>query len=190
MKFDTFNEESTGLMTRVMTIYSALLRTSVLEDLKSQHTNGGEALWATVHIVGASRKEGENLDETVNLFSEICNLFSSCKSFLAGKTIISELNLGIHLVLVGPSMNATYKEDKVLQIGATLPLLRITTKCQLYHDYLSGDDFHTPHLIVCFNAGVWGYPDWLETLQEINDVLSCPCVITAYNIGLLTLFLN
>jgi len=40
-----------------------------------------------------------------------------------------------------------------------------------------------PDLIVCFNAGIWGYDSWKDTITAIitNSSLRCPCIVTSYN---------
>ena len=71
--------------------------------------------------------------------------------------------------------------------------------CDLYHDEIlrvgteSAAVIPKADLCVCFNAGVWGYSDWLPTLQLLlqgkgsavesgrqRDV-GCPLVLTSYN---------
>ena len=41
--------------------------------------------------------------------------------------------------------------------------------------------FAKPDLVVCFNAGVWGYDSWLGTLQFALAHADCPVLITSYN---------
>mmetsp|Transcript_20341 Transcript_20341/g.30787 ORF Transcript_20341/g.30787 Transcript_20341/m.30787 type:complete len:261 (+) Transcript_20341:271-1053(+) len=40
--------------------------------------------------------------------------------------------------------------------------------------------FGMPNLIVCFNAGVWGYDTWKPTLKYAAMCMKCPTVVTSY----------
>ena len=36
-------------------------------------------------------------------------------------------------------------------------------------------------LAICFNAGIWGYPDWAPTVVKVVEELGMPLVVTSYN---------
>ena len=54
---------------------------------------------------------------------------------------------------------------------------------KLYHDW-QRDSYHTdtPDLIIAFNAGIWGYPSWLDTISYIVCATNIPFAYTSYNI--------
>jgi hypothetical protein len=60
----------------------------------------------------------------------------------------------------------------------------------LYHDFIAArsreeqdQDALAPHLIVAFNAGIWGYDDWIPCLECILAMEGrIPFVATAYTI--------
>lgn len=89
----------------------------------------------------------------------------------------------IHLVLCGPnisrglhgtrySYHASVKDRNFVISSAQGPPsgarpldIHLTYNASLYHD-VSGE-FMTPNALFLFNAGIWGYDDWIPTLEHV-----------------------
>ncbi len=72
----------------------------------------------------------------------------------------------------------------------------------LYHDYLetikkndsidnddnnsdgANSNYSFPHIMIAYNAGIWGYDDWIPTLKSMNTILPhpTPFIITSYTL--------
>mmetsp|Transcript_19697 Transcript_19697/g.62650 ORF Transcript_19697/g.62650 Transcript_19697/m.62650 type:complete len:163 (-) Transcript_19697:34-522(-) len=86
--------------------------------------------------------------------------------------------------MVGPevpdSLARPGAEDcRILKQGV---VVRVQYISGLYHELGGALDLHPrPDLVVCFNAGVWGYSSWGESLRFATEVLGAPAVVTAYS---------
>eukprot|EP00297_Palpitomonas_bilix_P025616 CAMPEP_0113887420 /NCGR_PEP_ID=MMETSP0780_2-20120614/12204_1 /TAXON_ID=652834 /ORGANISM="Palpitomonas bilix" /LENGTH=226 /DNA_ID=CAMNT_0000875951 /DNA_START=67 /DNA_END=744 /DNA_ORIENTATION=+ /assembly_acc=CAM_ASM_000599 len=62
--------------------------------------------------------------------------------------------------------------------------MRMLTRCGYYHDLLSSEYTRSlceGALVICFNAGMWGYESWEESvaaMAELNNTI----VVTSYNL--------
>jgi hypothetical protein len=109
---------------------------------------------------------------------------------------------GVH----GPLDNTEHKSEMTLdnfEVGTSTSKNRgaklevcLQFVSKLYHEYHHNEGggecdnqgggggnshlaFQTPDLSVCFQAGVWGYTDWIPTITDLVSL--APCVITSYN---------
>ncbi|DBA00024.1 TPA: hypothetical protein N0F65_002027 [Lagenidium giganteum] len=166
------SEAHVSVHTRSLTLIECMKRLLV-EDTQSalaQQKAANSLQELTVHLVGADHREGNTGEETAKIFE------------LLFQFLQQEENVHcINLVLVGPN------------IARPLHLLRYACEADALAvrvQYFVGsfDDYHDdkelyvrPDLAVCFNAGVWGYDEWLPTLRLLVHDLGVPLLITSYN---------
>ena len=154
------NPELSYEYSRSYTIIESLKR---LQLLSNQHLS--------VHIVGADFVEGCTPYESSNVFQElICYLeqLGVCKC--------------LNIVLVGPNIPLSLHES-VIQYNGTTSMINIRLQhfCLVYDEYATHTGFIKPHVSFCFNAGIWGYDEWLPSINLMCNQLECPVVITSYN---------
>lgn len=81
------------------------------------------------------------------------------------------------LVFVGPnlddSIDKTERQFMCVGISITFQFSE-----QLYHEHQQGS-LAVADLVVCFNAGVWGYNSWSPTFRSLP--VNTPCIVTSYN---------
>lgn len=148
---------------RSLTIWSALQRLGLLERV------GDSPL--TLHIVGADMQEGGTVDATFAVFEPLCQLLgrAGCRQAT--------------LVLCGPNLAPRLLgSEHTRDVGEVR--LAIAYRGGLYHDmWVDGGapGVLRPDAAFCFNAGVWGYPQWVPTLELLVSELRVPVVVTAYN---------
>ena len=152
---------SSATYSRSLTMFSALRRLELLGD--------GKAL--ELHVVGADMREGNTVDATIAIFEPLCELLAR-----AGCTKVQLLlcgpNLGRHLLGI----------EHVREVHGVR--LAVKYRGGLYHDKREGTEvveLAKPDAAFCFNAGVWGYVDWVPTLEFLVGELRVPVVVTAYN---------
>lgn len=114
-----------------------------------------------VHVIGADFREGVSLNETKQIFHQF---FQECASTT------------IHLVLIGPNIppvlhRSTYADE----------LVKIDYFVGLWEDYAESRSFVKAQCSFCFNAGIWGYDEWVPTIQHLVVKCNQPVVITSYN---------
>ncbi|KAJ0406065.1 hypothetical protein ATCC90586_002947 [Pythium insidiosum] len=138
----------------------------------------------TIHLVGADHREGNSMAETMLIFERLFQ-------YLAVEDGRYTL---LRLVLVGPniaaklhhsSQTATHSDMRP-PVSLNQPLASIDVALSYYVG--SFDDYYgetaqyvRPDLAVCFNAGIWGYDQWLPTIQLLVHTIQTPLLITSYN---------
>ena len=130
-----------------------------------------------LHIVGADEREiiPGKLDRVKDKYSP---LFQS----LAERGVKS-----LSLSFVGPNLvfpygvqsssgSFTFQGEIEIHLEAHL---------QLYHEFYDPDvhiGAQTPDLIILFNAGIWGYDDWLPTLALFRTMQNSVVLVTSYTL--------
>ncbi|CEG46045.1 uncharacterized protein PHALS_02368 [Plasmopara halstedii] len=130
----------------------------------------------TIHILGADHREG-------NTGAETFTVFRSFTRHVANHTHISSLSF----VLVGPNLARKLHLTRFIQKYCDPDMINT---CDVVISYFV-DSFETyfedktmyckPDLVVCFNAGIWGYDEWLPTIKIVLNELCVPLLITSYN---------
>ncbi|KAG6610023.1 Zinc (Zn2)-Iron (Fe2) Permease (ZIP) Family [Phytophthora cinnamomi] len=128
----------------------------------------------TVHLLGADHREGNTGPQTFEVFRGFSQHVASATHLSA-----------VRLVLVGPNLSRklhlthfsqTYEED--------------TKTCQVDISYFVGGFeayfqdktlYCEPDLVVCFNAGIWGYDEWLPAIRLVLGEVRVPLLVTSYN---------
>ncbi|KAF1328344.1 hypothetical protein FI667_g6978, partial [Globisporangium splendens] len=143
----------------------------------------------TIHLVGADHREG-------NTGAETCVIFDTFFRALAEERRFATLQL----VLVGPNIarllhRSSYSHLWTSALGdenvdTTTRNAANPSTCQIEISYFVGsfDDYFLdkalylpPDLAVCFNAGIWGYDEWLPSLRLLLHTIKTPLLVTSYN---------
>ncbi len=108
-----------------------------------------------IHIVGAEENEVYGLNEEIlaRKYSRLFDYF-----------VQNNVNR-LHLVFIGPNVILPDSHHIALKHGQMS--VQVDAYSQLYHEYYTTHD-DKPNLVVLFNAGVWGYTDWLPTLAILD----------------------
>ena len=144
-----------------------------------------------ITLAGADRNEGCSASETAHIFRALLQPLAA-----AGVR-------RLRLLLVGPNLPPGCVAA-TLAAGAPASgfSLRVAFCRALYHESAAAaaaepatcggaaaaaaaEDMDTPsqppHLVVAFNAGVWGYGSWVDSLAHACGALGAPAVVTAYS---------
>lgn len=131
----------------------------------------------TIHLVGADHREGNTGQET-------CVIFNTFFQSLAAQGRFRTLQL----VLVGPNISRVLHRSSFSQ--SWVPQADPKATCQIELSYFVGsfDDYFldkalyvASDLAVCFNAGIWGYDEWLPSLRLLLHTVRAPLLVTSYN---------
>lgn len=151
----------------------------------------------TLHIVGACFEEGCTADETADVFYELiifvrCICHQQLHILLIGPEVIppDEDRARGAAVEVEISTNIGPLGTQISELCAVALGKDAAVKCDIAHwtslydrSAATSPHFHKPDAIFCFNAGIWGYDSWADTLSFIyhDALVRCPTVITSYN---------
>ena len=142
---------------RSRTVIAALDRLNLFND----HRQSSEL---SVWILGCDFREREPLRTFEILISE-------CQA--RGITSLT-------LALIGPK--AIVDDDEIMTKRDQCHI-QVRSVQGLFHDVcddLYREDLRHPDLFVCFQAGVWAYDTWKQSLERAVEV--APVVITSYNL--------
>lgn len=157
---------ATANLSRSATLAEAIQRLSLLSRDK-----------LVIHIVGADHVECNKLESTFGpLVRWIDALEQSPKQ--------------IEIQLVGPNVpsDATKRPPTDLMPKQQPPKSRLVSALatcheSVYHEWLPSDQGCLPDVAVAFNSGIWGYSEWVPTIQALcESSWQIPFVSTAYTI--------
>ena len=171
--------QATATLTRAATIAESLHRLSGL--LLSQDC-------LNIHIVGADHVECQSEDRIRHHFSPLArwignNTYSprTVKLSLVGPNVPSSM-----ASLPNPTNLLTTPPEKDQAVHR---LRTAEAKCYeaSYHDWLAEQrqtQQGLPDLVVCFNAGIWGYDEWKPTIRCLLDLKdsAIPFLVTSYTL--------
>ncbi|RLN65220.1 hypothetical protein BBJ29_007656 [Phytophthora kernoviae] len=109
-----------------------------------------------IHLLGADHREGNTGHETFEVF----------KSF----------SHKLHLTRFSKNCSSSDESN--------------SKTCQVEASYFVGDFeayfadktlYCEPDLVVCFNAGIWGYDQWLPAIRLVLNEVRVPLLVTSYN---------
>ena len=162
--------------TRAMTLVECLQR---LERVYVNEVTCTATNVLTVHLLGADHREGTTGAETFDVFRTFTH-------HVATQTHLTTLKL----VLVGPNLSCTLHRQRFVQSYDPKEHTAATKMCHVDTCYFVGSFgayysdktlYCPPNLVVCFNAGVWGYDEWLPALRLVIREVQAPLLITSYN---------
>jgi hypothetical protein len=148
---------------------------SILNSLLRHHPMGlPQSL--NIHCLGAEPNECEHLSQIPHMYRQLLTVLRA----------LGVHSLSIHFV--GPNLRGEQYDSLHLSppTESASPLeLRLFRFCGLYHDYFLDHRpaaVETIDLLICFNAGLWGYTDWIPTLQLLSSLSITQTVITSYTL--------
>ncbi|KAG3120624.1 hypothetical protein PI124_g14820 [Phytophthora idaei] len=129
----------------------------------------------TVHLLGADHREGNSGAETYEVFR-------SFTWHVANETHLSSLKL----VLVGPNLarnlHLTRLSQEFSETDAKTCQVDISYFVGCFEAYFEDKTLYCePDLVVCFNAGIWGYDEWLPAIRLLLNEVRVPLLVTSYN---------
>ncbi|KAK1945156.1 hypothetical protein P3T76_003689 [Phytophthora citrophthora] len=158
--------------TRASTLVAWLQR---LENAHNSDLTFSSKKTLTIHLLGADHREG-------NTGTETFEIFRSFTQHVANATHFSSLKL----VLVGPNLSRklhrTHFSQKYIEADEESCQVDITYFVGGFEAYFEDKTLYCePDLAVCFNAGIWGYDEWLPAIRLVLNEVRVPLLVTSYN---------
>ncbi|KAE9024486.1 hypothetical protein PR001_g11173 [Phytophthora rubi] len=125
----------------------------------------------TIHLLGADHREGSTGPQTFEVFRGF-------SQYVASETPLS----AVKMVLVGPNLS---RQLHLIHFSSS-----DATTCHVDISYFVGGfegffedktQYCEPDLVVCFNAGIWGYDEWLPAIRLVLSEVRVPLLVTSYN---------
>ncbi|KAH7474689.1 hypothetical protein PRIC1_013183 [Phytophthora ramorum] len=139
-----------------------------------QHAHSGDVTFSkslTVHLLGADHREGNSGAETFDVFR-------SFSQYVATETHLSTLKL----VLVGPNLSRKLHLQSFSFDEAETGHVDVSYFVGGFEAYFEDKTLYcAPDLVVCFNAGIWGYDEWLPAIRLVLGEVQVPLLVTSYN---------
>ena len=189
-------KEATGNLTRSATIAEALVRLQLTSQPKSSSSSSSSSpstlSTLVVDVIGVDHVECASSETILRAFQPLVRWLGTPSSEdkdvrfydqihfrLSGRDLMTNITTVDLLTNIGPSVSSKIKKATATCHSGT------------YHEILedtNGDDedFNNsinPEIIIAFNAGIWGYSEWEETIRYLVDrqVVS-NFIITAYTL--------
>ncbi len=132
-----------------------------------------------VHSVGTDAVEGQTVDETVAVFAPLCTLLrAACPRCQRVTVVLNGMDLIVPKGVTVSSPSSSCVETVVDGVTLSLCWRPGVYSSELY-DALAAER-RTPHAVFCFNAGLWGYDTWTETLEMVLRKGCLGLVVTSY----------
>ena len=147
-------------MSRALTAIAAMQRLGITEEKASRATSSpsGTNTEFCIHLLGCDViGEGATAKDTVRTFSP---MFSELGKHFETKAI------EITLLLNGVNFNMEEQSLSVSEGLKGIDKLTLVYCPGLYHESQLAKSY-PPDILLAFNAGIWGYDDWLPTLCYI-----------------------
>jgi len=179
--------QATANLSRAATIAEALVRLSppLMETCKEH---------LSIHVVGADHVECSSSERILQFFGPLARWLGSTSS--------SFCPTHLSLTLVGPNVPSgvaspvNLLESDETRESQSLQSAEINCHTATYHDWLaeqlknnkeSNESQHgekvLPDLVVCYNAGIWGYNEWKPTIRYLVQLpVPINFVVTSYTI--------
>jgi hypothetical protein len=150
----------------------------------------------TIDIIGVDHVECNSIEVLQSYF---CPFIRWLDAAIARRQVSSENNTtknikSVQMNMVGPNIPAHCKAWPSIDLmpKRSTPLVEAKhgglEKADarffpvMYHEFLASAQCN-PDFAIAFNAGIWGYNDWIPTIQGmINHSTAIPFVITAYTL--------
>nr|CCA20618.1 conserved hypothetical protein [Albugo laibachii Nc14] len=161
-----------------------------------------------IHFPGADYSEGRSPIETWEIFKPFLDFIAqeypdlkTCTLNFIGPNISRQLHQQVSTFSVQrqkqclseQEVKTTTQSGCIGQDHMSLPDMSVHLHyfAGSYENYMKGEAFvgkesmnvpeTSPHLIVSYNAGIWGYDDWIPAIETILQNAQCPWLITSYN---------
>jgi hypothetical protein len=162
---------------RSMTILAALDRAQSLLSTTTTSTTAVNSSSSTsssstvtpkrlvLHVIGADHNEGSTVAETTAVFYEMLLQLATIHKCDSVSIVLIGPNISANSTILDTGISCTYP----LQAPHTAFCCEIAYYSGLYHEMRDTlpHSIKQVHMIVLFNAGIWGYTDWIPTLSCI-----------------------
>jgi hypothetical protein len=149
--------QATSNLSRSATIAHALHRLHILQS---------EPKRLLVHILGVDYVETKSVDQIRVTFGPLIR-------WLAASPQSPE---SIDVILIGPNVVQQPRTDLLPRIDTPLKKASVSCHVGAYHElHIDGP----ANLTIAFNAGIWGYREWVPTLERLKGAIF---VVTAYTL--------
>jgi hypothetical protein len=191
--------QATGNLTRSACIAQALHRLDILSNRSrttsqanndDHHHDSGTLI---LHVIGCDHVECESVERIQHWFGFLARWIGA----QANTNADTPRHLEIHLVgpnvpahaaarpavdlLALSSTAATALASYQTATDSRLETARAMSHVGVYNEWMV--DRQKADLVIAFNAGIWGYNEWLPTLEHlIRAKQSIPLVVTAYTL--------
>lgn len=164
---------ATARLSRSLTMVAALRALAAARALPAA-TRGPLVL----HVAGADFTEGRSVAACVACFRPLLEHLAAAAAALGPA---GDGGLKVVLQLSGPGVAVPAgAHDAGVVDGVNVQVMATT---QLCHEALAPESplrWPAPHAVFAFDAGVWGYAEWVPSIRFLRD-LAVPVVVTAYN---------
>lgn len=173
-------KQATASLSRSATIAEALIRLKEAGLFPPKSTKE-----LVIDVVGVDHVECDSIQRIQSTFRPIIRWIGAWKQHHFTR---------VHLRLVGRDLTSTAKlGDSVDLLTPQVPTVlgRAYSTCHsgVYHEWLEdlgkqNAEVVNPHLMIAFNAGIWGYVEWTPTILYLSkqQISPIPTVITAYTL--------
>mmetsp|Transcript_35328 Transcript_35328/g.85502 ORF Transcript_35328/g.85502 Transcript_35328/m.85502 type:complete len:620 (-) Transcript_35328:67-1926(-) len=183
-------KEATGHLTRSATIAEAMVRLQLTTQPKPSSSSTTSSL--VVDVIGVDHVECASSEKILRTFQPLVRWLGTPSSDDENALLYDE----IHFRLSGRDLMTNITTvDLLTNIGSSVSsrIKKASARCYTgtYHEIVENagednDDFMktpAPQIVIAFNAGIWGYSEWEETIRYLADrqVVS-NFIITAYTI--------
>jgi hypothetical protein len=165
-------KQATASLTRSATIAETLLRLQQQQLLDNTQND------IIIDVVGVDHVECETIERIQATFRPIVRWIGAWEAV--------EYNT-VELRLIGRDLSSTVSSKPIdlLTPTASTKVVKAEATCYseiCYHDWHSQSQ-KVPALIIAFNAGIWGYNEWIPTIRYLSGGKSpVPMAITAYTL--------
>ena len=134
-----------------------------------------------IHVVGTDAVEGDSVEAMISVFKPLCSLLSGSiqNDKTSSKTAYRNLTVvlnGMDLLLPQSIKTSSTNSWKGMVHDISLELVWCPGE---YTQQLLENGIQKPQMIICFNAGLWGYDTWKPTLFWVIKN-GYPLIITSY----------
>ncbi|ETL94490.1 hypothetical protein F442_07850 [Phytophthora nicotianae P10297] len=157
--------------TRSATLIAWLKR---LEDEHKSSATFSTKKLLTIHLLGADHREGNSGAETFEVFRNFTRHVAYATHVTSLKLVLVGPNLArkLHLTEFSQEYSEAYKTCSV----------DISYFVGGFEAYFEDKTLYCePDLAVCFNAGIWGYDEWLPAITLVLNEVRVPLLVTSYN---------
>lgn len=178
-------------MSRPLTALAAITRLNIIERKKKVLNNNNyvkQNIHICIHLLGCDViGEGTTPKETYCIFrpllSELHKIFEN--DILKVTLLLNGVNFNMEVKSLNITIEDVVEETEKHEAKLECETLTLVYCPGLYHLSELAKSY-PPDLLLAFNAGIWGYDDWIPTLKYIlldqtSKLNNVPFVITSYN---------
>ncbi|KAI9914846.1 hypothetical protein PsorP6_008364 [Peronosclerospora sorghi] len=154
-----------------------------LQRLKRAHASDIKYLAKeslAIYVLGADYREGNTEAATFEAFRKLAQYIATQRQFSSLSLVLVGPNLSRKLHCQKFSQNFYFKDEA--DASSSTCQVDVTYFVGSFEAYFRDQRLYSPaDLVVCFNAGIWGYDEWLPAIRLVLKVMQVPLLVTSYN---------